>query len=104
MKKLLFLIMLSSAALGTSAGWAQSTGPNGEGCPPASATTGANSGNTAENPASKQGIEHSAILPDAGGENSAAPTIKKDGEEVRANTECPKEPNRLDTPASGLNR
>jgi hypothetical protein len=59
-------------------------------CPPTSATVGAGKGN----PASEQGVEHSAILPDAGGEDSAAPTVKKDGQEVDA-TECPKPPNQL---------
>ena len=35
-------------------------------------------GNSADNPASVQGIEHSAILPDAGGHrDSAAPTVKQ---------------------------
>jgi hypothetical protein len=42
-------------------------------------------------------VEHSAILPDAGGaEESAAPTVKKDGEEVDG---CPKPPNSLEVPA-----
>jgi hypothetical protein len=54
----------------------------------------AGKGNSAGNPASEQGVEHSAILPDAGGEDSAAPTVKKDGQEVDA-TECPKPPNQL---------
>jgi hypothetical protein len=63
-------------------------------CPPTSATVGAGKGNSAGNPASEQGVEHSAILPDAGGEDSAAPTVKKDGQEVDA-TECPKPPNQL---------
>jgi hypothetical protein len=40
----------------------------------------AGKGNSAGNPASEQGVEHSAILPDAGGEDSAAPTVKKDGQ------------------------
>jgi hypothetical protein len=50
--------------------------------------------------ASQQGVEHSAILPTAGGtDESAAPTVKKDGQEVNA-TECSKPPN-LMPPASG---
>jgi hypothetical protein len=57
-------------------------------------------GNAASNPASHQGVEHSAILPEAGGtDESAAPTIKKDGQEVDA-TECPKPPNQLNVPGT----
>ena len=72
---------------------------NGTPCPDA-ATVGAGKdpGNSAGNPASEQGVEHSAILPDAGGENSAAPTVKKDGQEV-TDTGCPKPPNQLKGPA-----
>jgi hypothetical protein len=70
--------------------------PDGQPCPDRSATVGFGKGNSAGNPASEQGVEHSAILPEVGGEESAAPTIKKDGQEVDA-TECPKPPNQLNS-------
>jgi hypothetical protein len=53
-------------------------------------------GNSADNPPDEQGVEHSAIVPSAGGtDQSAAPTVKKNGQDVIADTGCPKEPNRL---------
>jgi hypothetical protein len=75
---------------------------NGQPCPDNSATVGSgkHAGNSAGNPASEQGVEHSAILPSAGGEGSAAPTVKKDGQEVNA-TECAKSPNQLNGPGKG---
>jgi hypothetical protein len=80
--------LISTAALLHGA-WAQVPNP----CPPNAATTGTASANE---PAKKQGVEHSAILPDAPGTDpSAAPTVKKDGKSVEAQTECPKPPNQL---------
>jgi hypothetical protein len=79
--------LVSTAAVSTGA-WAQVPNP----CPPNAATTGSASANER---AEKQAIEHSAILPDAGGSGSAAPTVKKDGKSVEAQTECPKPPNQL---------
>jgi hypothetical protein len=61
-------------------------------CPPATEPYD----NSADNPPEKQGVEHSAVLLDAGGtDKSAAPTVKKVGKDVVANTDCPKEPSRL---------
>jgi hypothetical protein len=53
-------------------------------CPPASTgqTTGAASDDA-------QAVEKSAILPSAGGhEQSAAPTVQRDGKAVEARTDC----------------
>ncbi len=77
----------------------QGVSQNGRPCPDNSATVGSgtHAGNSAGNAASEQGVEHSAILPSAGGEGSAAPTVKKDGQEVDA-TECSKPPNQLKAP------
>jgi len=83
-----------------SAGPALSQAANQAGQPcPGTATVGAGEqvSNSADNPASEQGVENSAILPEAGGEDSAAPTIKKDGQEV-ADTGCLKRPNQLPSP------
>jgi hypothetical protein len=86
----IFATLISTAALSHGA-WAQVPNP----CPPNGATTGSAS---ADEPAAKQAIEHSAILPDApGGDKSAAPTVKKDGKAVEAQTECPKPPNQLNS-------
>ena len=84
----IFATLISTAALPQGA-WAQVPNP----CPPNAATTGTAS---ADEPAKKQGVEHSAILPDAPGTDpSAAPTVKKDGKAVEAQTECPKPPNQI---------
>ena len=56
-------------------------------CPPASAgqTTGAS-------PDAADAVEKSAILPSAGGhEQSAAPTVQRDGKAVEARTDCPQD-------------
>ena len=56
-------------------------------CPPkASEPTGSN----------VQSSEKSAILPDAGGKDSAAPTVQQDGKDMTAQSECP--PNRIEAP------
>lgn len=53
-------------------------------CPPAS--TGQTTGAAADD---AQAVEKSAILPSAGGhEQSAAPTVQRDGEAVEARTDC----------------
>ncbi len=85
-------IALTTAAvlLAMSAAGAQKLDGPGNGnkdltnCPPASAgqTTGAASDKA-------QAVEKSAILPAAGGhEQSAAPTVQRDGKAVEARTDC----------------
>lgn len=55
-------------------------------CPPPGQTTGAA-------PDSAQAVEKSAILPSAGGhEQSAAPTVQRDGKAVEARTDCAQDP------------
>jgi hypothetical protein len=57
-------------------------------CPPSSAGK-ATSGAASED---AQAIEKSAILPSAGGhENSAAPTVQRNGESVEARIDCPQD-------------
>ena len=85
-----FATLISVATLSHGA-WAQVPNP----CPPNAATSGSTS---ADETAKRQAIEHSAILPDAPGTDaSAAPTVKKDGKAVEAQTECPKPPNQLNS-------
>jgi hypothetical protein len=93
-------IVLAAVTILTAAP-ALSQAPNQAGQPcPGTATVGAGEqvSNSADNPASEQGVENSAILPEAGGEDSAAPTIKKDGQEV-TDTGCLKPANQLPSPA-----
>ncbi len=53
-------------------------------CPPASAGTTTGTGSDA------MAVEKSAILPSAEGhQNSAAPTVQRDGKAVEARTDCP---------------
>jgi hypothetical protein len=85
-------------AMSSSAAWAQV--PSATNCPAPTAgeTTGAKGSGGLEKPES-QPVERSAILPNAGGhQESAAPSVKQDGEDVVAQTECPKPPNRIDAP------
>jgi hypothetical protein len=88
-------ITLTAAALliaGSSA-FAQKIEGRGDGakdltnCPPASAA-----GTTGTAPDSANAVEKSAILPSAGGhEQSAAPTVQRDGKAVEARTDCPQD-------------
>ena len=87
------LFSVSLIALGATPGATQSLSPKPQPCPQASQS--GPTGNSANNPASHQGVENSAIVPDAGStDESAAPTVKKGGQDVEA-TECPKPPNQL---------
>lgn len=90
-------IVLTAAAmlLVASVASAQSIEGRGDGnkdltnCPPASAdqTTGAASTDA-------NAVEKSAILPSAGNhEQSAAPTVQRDGKAVEARTDCPQDAN-----------
>jgi hypothetical protein len=101
MKRVYIAIGLAAAVIfSTAPALSQDANQNGPPCPENSATVGSgkHAGNSAGNPASQQGVEHSAILPSAGGtDESAAPTVKKDGQEVDA-TECSKSPNQLNAP------
>ncbi len=92
--------LISTVLFSATPALSQDANQNGPPCPENSATVGSgnHAGNSAGNPASQQGVEHSAILPSAGGtDESAAPTVKKDGQEVNA-TECSKPPNQLNAP------
>jgi hypothetical protein len=79
----------------------QGASQNGQPCPDNTIGSGTHAANSAGNAASEQGVEHSAVLPSAGGEGSAAPTVKKDGQEVDA-TECSKPPNELNAPGKDI--
>ena len=90
----LFSVAVLAMLVATPA-WSQVPNP----CPPGASTTGSAARSGDKSPASPQAMEHSAIVPDAGGENSAAPTVQQNGKSVEAQTECPKPPNQLNNPA-----
>jgi hypothetical protein len=72
---------------------AQSTAPSREkqetSCTTSSAAT---SGSAGEKTSNSMAMEKSAILPDAGGSNSAAPTVQSGGKPMEVRTECPPDP------------
>jgi hypothetical protein len=98
MAKLLPMSML--IAVICSPAWPQVPDP----CPPAaspstSTTTARAPGSDTTEPAQRQPVERSAILPDVGGEEkSAAPTVQQNGKPVEAQTDCPKPPNQINPP------
>ncbi|WP_375415245.1 hypothetical protein [uncultured Bradyrhizobium sp.] len=62
--------------------------------PETSCTTSANadektSANADEKTSNSMAVEKSAILPDAGGSNSAAPTVQSGGKPLEVRSECP---------------
>jgi hypothetical protein len=91
------LISTCIVAMCASSAWAQV--PSASNCPAPTAENIGAKGSDGTEKAEVQPIERSAILPDAGGHNdSAAPSVKQDGKDVIAQTECPKAPNRVDAP------
>ncbi|HEY2212982.1 MAG TPA: hypothetical protein VGH62_15455 [Bradyrhizobium sp.] len=72
---------------------AQSTTPSGD-KPETSCTTSspATTGSADEKKSNSMEMEKSAILPDAGGTNSAAPTVQRDGKSMEVRPDCPPEP------------
>ena len=77
-------------ALGIGPAIAQSTAPSSV-KPETSCTTigSATSGSGDEKTSNSMAVEKSAILPDAGGANSAAPTVQSGGKPMIAGSGCP---------------
>jgi hypothetical protein len=77
-------LMVAGAAV------AQTAAPSG-GKPETSCTTtgAATSGSGEEKTSNSMAVEKSAILPDAGGSNSAAPTVQSGGKPLEVRPECP---------------
>jgi hypothetical protein len=69
---------------------AQSTTPSGE-KPETSCTTSpaATTGKADEKTSNSMAMEKSAIVPDAGGSKSAAPTVQSGGKPMEVRSECP---------------
>lgn len=69
---------------------AQSTTPSSEKPETSCTTTGsATSGSGDEKTSNSMAMEKSAILPEAGGSNSAAPTVQSGGKPMVVGTDCP---------------
>jgi hypothetical protein len=82
------VILAGSLVVGAAV--AQSTAPSNEkqetSCTTSSAAT---SGSAGEKTSNSMAMEKSAILPDAGGSNSAAPTVQSGGEPMIVRSDCP---------------
>jgi hypothetical protein len=52
-------------------------------------SSSATTGSAAEKTSNSMAVEKSAILPDAGGANSAAPTVQSGGKPMEVRSECP---------------
>jgi hypothetical protein len=69
---------------------AQTAAPSGAKPETSCTTTGAaTSGSGEEKTSNSMAVEKSAILPDAGGANSAAPTVQSGGKPMEVRSECP---------------
>jgi hypothetical protein len=82
--------MIVAALLGVSAAAAQSTGAS-DAKPETACTTSpaATTGSGEEKTANSMAVEKSAVLPDAGGSNSAAPTVQSGGKPLKVSPDCP---------------
>jgi len=81
---------IAAGLLGVSAVAAQSTGTSGA-KPETACTTSpaATSGSGEEKTPNSMAVEKSAVLPDAGGSNSAAPTVQSGGKPLKVDPNCP---------------
>jgi hypothetical protein len=69
---------------------AQSTTPSSEKQETSCTTSpAATSGSGGERTSNSMAVEKSAVLPDAGGSNSAAPTVQSGGKPMEARPDCP---------------
>lgn len=85
-------IAILAGFLAAGAAFAQTTPPAGDKNKPETncATTGAaTSGHGEDKTNTSMAIGNSAILPDAGGTNSAAPTVQSGGKPMEVSKDCP---------------
>lgn len=82
-------IFASALLVGTAS--AQTAAPSAQKAETSCTTTtgAATTGRGEEKTANSMAMEKSAILPDAGGSNSAAPTVQSGGKPMEVRTECP---------------
>lgn len=82
--------VIIAGLLGISAAAAQTTGASG--AKPETAcisSPSATTGSGEEKTANSMAVEKSAVLPDAGGSNSAAPTVQSGGKPLKVSPDCP---------------
>jgi hypothetical protein len=87
-----FALAIFASSLFVGAAAAQSAAPSGDKnkAETSCTTTGtATSGSGEEKTANSMAMEKSAVLPDAGGANSAAPTVQSGGKPMEVRSECP---------------
>jgi hypothetical protein len=79
-----------AASLFVGASFAESAAPSSE-KPETSCTTSSarTSGSGDQKTSNSMAVEKSAILPDAGGANSAAPTVQSGGKPMEVRSDCP---------------
>jgi hypothetical protein len=85
-------IAILAGSLAAAAASAQTTAPSGDSnkAETSCTTTGAaTSGSGEEKTANSMALEKSAVLPDAGGANSAAPTVQSGGKPLEVRKDCP---------------
>jgi len=76
--------------LSVNAAAAQSAGTSDAKPEPACTTSpAATTGSGEEKTANSMAVEKSAVLPDAGGANSAAPTVQSGGKPLKVSPDCP---------------
>ena len=81
-------VLFASLMVGPAA--AQSNSPASEKPETSCTTTGtATSGSGDEKTSNSMAVEKSAVLPDAGGTNSAAPTVQSGGKPLVVRKDCP---------------
>lgn len=82
--------VIVAGLLGMSAAAAQTTGAS-DAKPETACTTSssATTGRGEEKTANSMAIEKSAVLPDAGGTDSAAPTVQSGGKPLKVDPNCP---------------
>jgi len=87
-----FALAIFAGSLWVGTAVAQSAAPSGDRnkAETSCTTTGtATSGSGEEKTANSVAMEKSAVLPDAGGANSAAPTVQSGGKPLEVHKECP---------------
>ena len=80
-------IIASVLSVGTAT--AQSTAASGEKPEACTTSPAATTGSGEEKTANSLAVEKSAILPDAGGADSAAPTVQSGGKPMKVGPDCP---------------
>jgi hypothetical protein len=85
-----FAAAIVAVSLISTASIAQTTSTSGEKPETSCTTTGsATSGSGEEKTQNSMDVGKSAVLPDAGGSNSAAPTVQSGGKPMAVRKECP---------------